>query len=83
MFTLLFDSGQAAQLIAITTLAQAGDNIISSTHVYGGTYNQFNVSLPRFGITTTFVDISDLAAIEKAINPKTKAMLVLWVTLCG
>ena len=51
--------------------------------MYGGTYNQFNVSLPRFGITTTFVDISDLAAIEKAINPKTKAMLVLGVTLCG
>ena len=43
-------SGQAAQFIAITTLAQAGDNIVSSSHLYGGTYDQFKVTLPRLGI---------------------------------
>src|SRR5690625_427067 len=43
-------SGQAAQLLAVTALAQAGDNIISTSNLYGGTYNQFHVSFPRFGI---------------------------------
>jgi O-acetylhomoserine (thiol)-lyase len=43
-------SGQAAQFLAITTIAQAGDNIVSTSYVYGGTYNQFKVALPRLGI---------------------------------
>jgi O-acetylhomoserine sulfhydrylase len=49
-------SGQAAQLLAITTLAQAGENIVSTSYLYGGTYNQFKVSLPRLGITVKFVN---------------------------
>src|SRR5271170_574891 len=52
-------SGQAAQFLAITTLAQAGDNIVSSSSLYGGTYNQFKVTLPRLGIGVKFVDGDD------------------------
>ena len=47
-------SGQAAQLLAITTLAEAGDNIVSTSFLYGGTYNQFKVSFPRLGINVRF-----------------------------
>ena len=49
-------SGQAAQLLAITTLAQAGENIVSTNLLYGGTYNQFKVTFPRLGIDVKFVD---------------------------
>ncbi len=67
-------SGQAAQLLAITTLAQAGDEIVSTSYLYGGTYNQFKVALPRLGINTTFVEGDDPADIKAAITDRTKAV---------
>jgi len=69
-------SGQAAQLIAIATLAEAGDNIVSSSSLYGGTYNQFKVTLPRLGIDVRFVGGSDLDAFRDAIDDRTKALYV-------
>jgi len=69
-------SGQAAQLIAIATLAEAGDNIVSSSSLYGGTYNQFKVTLPRLGIGVRFVDGGDLAAFAAAIDERTRALYV-------
>ena len=65
-------SGHAAQFMAITTLCEAGDHIVSSSRLYGGTYNQFNYTLPKLGITVTFVDPSDPSNFEKAIQPNTK-----------
>jgi O-acetylhomoserine (thiol)-lyase len=67
-------SGQAAQLIAILTLAQNGDEIVASRSLYGGTYTQFDVTLRRMGIDVTFVDIHDPDAIEAAITDRTKAV---------
>ncbi|VAW08590.1 O-acetylhomoserine sulfhydrylase / O-succinylhomoserine sulfhydrylase, partial [hydrothermal vent metagenome] len=67
-------SGQAAQLIAILTLAQKGDEIVASRSLYGGTYTQFDVTLRRMGIDVTFVDIGDPGAIEAAITQRTKAV---------
>jgi O-acetylhomoserine (thiol)-lyase len=69
-------SGHAAQFLAITNLAQAGDDIVSSSRLYGGTFNQFKVTLPRIGISTRFVEKDDLAEWRKAIGPKTKALFV-------
>ena len=69
-------SGQSAQFIAINTLAHAGDNIVSTSNLYGGTYNQFKVLLPRLGITTKFVDGDKAADIAAAIDDKTKAVFV-------
>ncbi|PKO92840.1 MAG: O-acetylhomoserine aminocarboxypropyltransferase [Betaproteobacteria bacterium HGW-Betaproteobacteria-10] len=69
-------SGQAAQFLAITTIAQAGDNIVSSSFLYGGTYNQFKVALPRLGINVKFVDGDKPAAFSAAIDDKTKAIYV-------
>ncbi|MEX1279391.1 MAG: O-acetylhomoserine aminocarboxypropyltransferase/cysteine synthase [Acidimicrobiia bacterium] len=69
-------SGQAAQLLAITTLAQAGDDIVSSSYLYGGTYNQFKVALPRLGIDVRFVEGVDPEAFREAIGPNTKALYV-------
>ncbi|MBP6806438.1 MAG: O-acetylhomoserine aminocarboxypropyltransferase/cysteine synthase [Chloroflexi bacterium] len=65
-------SGHAAQTMAILTLCGAGDHIVSSSRLYGGTYNQFNYTFPRLGITVTFVDPSDPAAFEAAIQENTK-----------
>jgi O-acetylhomoserine (thiol)-lyase len=65
-------SGQAAITLAITTIAEAGDEIISSTSLYGGTYNLFHYTLPKMGITVKFVDPSDPAAFKAAITSKTK-----------
>jgi O-acetylhomoserine (thiol)-lyase len=67
-------SGQAAATLMITTLANAGDEIVSTTSLYGGTYNLFHYTLPKLGITVRFVDADDFAGIEKAINAKTKAL---------
>jgi O-acetylhomoserine (thiol)-lyase len=67
-------SGQAAQLLAITALAQAGDEIVSTSYLYGGTYNQFKVALPRLGIKVNIVDGDDPADIAAAITDKTKAV---------
>ncbi len=67
-------SGQAAEHLAITTLAQAGDNIVSTSYLYGGTYNLFKVTLPRLGIDVKFVDGDDPADFEKLIDENTKAL---------
>ena len=67
-------SGQAAQMLAITNLAQAGDNIVSTSNLYGGTYNQFKVTLPRLGIDVKFVDGDSPQGFEKLIDGKTKAL---------
>ncbi len=69
-------SGQAAQLIAITTIAQAGENIVATSLLYGGTYNQFKVTLPRLGINVKFVEGDDPAEFEKLIDQKTKALYI-------
>lgn len=69
-------SGQAAQFLAITTIAQAGDNIVSTSLLYGGTYNQFKVTLPRLGIQVKFVDGDDPEAFRALIDERTKALYV-------
>jgi O-acetylhomoserine/O-acetylserine sulfhydrylase len=69
-------SGQAAQFLAISNIAQAGDNIVSTSLLYGGTYNQFKVTLPRLGIGVKLVDGDDVGALSKAIDGKTKAIYV-------
>jgi O-acetylhomoserine/O-acetylserine sulfhydrylase len=69
-------SGQAAQLLAVTNIAQAGENIVSTNLLYGGTYNQFKVTFPRFGINVKFVDGDNPADFEKLIDSKTKALYV-------
>ncbi len=65
-------SGQAADFLTITALAGAGDHIVASSSVYGGTYTQFDVTLRRLGIETTFVAADDPAAFEAAIDDRTK-----------
>lgn len=69
-------SGQAAQFLAISALAHAGDNIVSTSNLYGGTYNQFKVFFPRLGINTKFVTGEDPEAIAAAIDDNTKAVYV-------
>lgn len=69
-------SGQAAQFLAITTLAEAGDNIVASTFLYGGTATQFSVAFPRLGITVKFVPGTDPAAFAAAIDGKTRAVYI-------
>jgi len=67
-------SGQAAETLAITTIASAGDNIVSTNSLYGGTYNLFRYTLPKLGITVKFVDADDFAGIEQLIDERTKAI---------
>lgn len=74
MAALAMASGQAAETLTVLTLAKAGDEIISTTSLYGGTYNLFHHTLPRLGITVRFVDAADYAGLAKAINAKTKAV---------
>ncbi|MBC8057059.1 MAG: O-acetylhomoserine aminocarboxypropyltransferase/cysteine synthase [Rhizobiales bacterium] len=69
-------SGQAAATYSILTIAEAGDNIVSSTALYGGTYNLFAHTLPQYGITTRFADHRDPASFEPLIDAKTKAIFV-------
>ena len=69
-------SGQTAVTYAIQTIAEAGDNIVSSTALYGGTYNLFAHTLPLSGITTRFADARDPASFEPLIDEKTKAIYV-------
>jgi O-acetylhomoserine (thiol)-lyase len=69
-------SGQAAVTYSILTIAEAGDNIVSSTALYGGTYNLFAHTLPQFGITTRFADHRDPSTFEALIDDKTKAIFV-------
>jgi O-acetylhomoserine (thiol)-lyase len=67
-------SGQAAQFIALTNIMQAGDNLVSTSYLYGGTYNQFKVQFKRIGITVKFVDGDKASDFEKLIDSKTKAI---------
>ncbi|MBP8806186.1 MAG: O-acetylhomoserine aminocarboxypropyltransferase/cysteine synthase [Kofleriaceae bacterium] len=69
-------SGQAAETLAIATILKAGDELVSASSLYGGTYNLFKVTLPRFGITTRFADVNDPSAIAAAVGPKTKAIFI-------
>jgi len=69
-------SGQAAQFTAISTIAQAGENIVSTSLLYGGTYNQFKVTFPRLGIHVKFVDGDSPEGFRKLIDKKTKALYV-------
>jgi len=71
---LAVSSGQAAVVYAMLNLAKAGDHIVSSSSIYGGTYNAFAHTLKRFGIEVTLVDIANPAAVEAAIRPNTKAL---------
>ncbi len=67
-------SGQAAEFLALTTLAGSGDHIVAASGIYGGSYALFTNTLARFGITTTFVANDDPAAFEAAITDDTKAV---------
>lgn len=67
-------SGQAAQFIALTNILQSGDNFVSTSYLYGGTYNQFKVSFKRFGIEARFADGDKPESFEKLIDAKTKAI---------
>src|SRR5947209_5259764 len=67
-------SGQAAQFLALTSLMQAGDEMVSASTLYGGTYTQFDVSFRKMGIATHFVEPDDPENFRKAITPKTRCI---------
>ncbi|ARD64727.1 O-acetylhomoserine aminocarboxypropyltransferase/cysteine synthase [Eubacterium limosum] len=69
-------SGSAAITLTMMTIAQAGDEIVAASTLYGGTFNLFDATLPKFGIKTTFVDPDDPANFEAAINENTKAIYI-------
>jgi O-acetylhomoserine/O-acetylserine sulfhydrylase len=69
-------SGHAAQFIAITTILQQGDNLVSSPYLYGGTYNQFKVALSKFGIGTKFAKSLEVEDFEPLIDENTKAIYI-------
>jgi len=73
---LAVSSGSAAITYAILNIAGAGDEIVSASTLYGGTYNLFSTTLPKLGITTRFVDPDDPENFRKAINSKTKAVFI-------
>jgi O-acetylhomoserine (thiol)-lyase len=66
-------SGQAAVVYSLLNIARSGDHVVSSSSLYGGTYNAFAYTLPKFGIEVTFVDPADIAAWKAAVRPNTKA----------
>ena len=67
-------SGQAAETLIATTLASAGEEIVSTTSLYGGTYNLFHYTLPKLGITVRFVDADDFDGLRAAIHERTRAI---------
>jgi O-acetylhomoserine (thiol)-lyase len=69
-------SGQAAQLIALHTILEAGENLVSTSHLYGGTYNQFKVAFKRMGIEARFTENDEPKSFEKLIDEKTKAIFL-------
>ncbi|PMP79172.1 MAG: O-acetylhomoserine aminocarboxypropyltransferase [Roseiflexus castenholzii] len=73
---LALSSGQAAETLGILNVASAGDNIVSSSDLYGGTYNLFRHTLPKLGITTRFVDARDHEGFRKAIDDRTKLVFL-------
>ena len=72
----VFASGTSAIATGLLTLLKAGDHIVASSSLYGGTYNLLNVTLPRLGITTTFVDASEASNFETAVKDNTRAFFV-------
>lgn len=73
---LAVSSGHAAQFLTISTIAEAGDNIVSTSFLYGGTFNQFKVTFPRLGINVKFVSSNNPEDYEKKIDDKTKAIYI-------
>ncbi|HEX2936458.1 MAG TPA: aminotransferase class I/II-fold pyridoxal phosphate-dependent enzyme, partial [Bacteroidales bacterium] len=71
---LAVSSGQAAQFLALTNILEAGDNFVSTSYLYGGTYNQFKVQFKRLGIHAKFVEGDNPADFEKNVDAKTKAI---------
>src|SRR4029077_4562261 len=69
-------SGQAAQFLTILTLMQAGDEFVSSRSLYGGTFQQFDVSFRKIGMHCRFVDVDDLDQWKAAVTDSTKAFFV-------
>lgn len=69
-------SGMAALTYTILGLAHAGDHVVAASTIYGGTFNLLKETLPRYGITTTFVDIDNLEEVEAAIKDNTKLVLI-------
>jgi O-acetylhomoserine (thiol)-lyase len=69
-------SGQAATTLSVLNLAGAGDNLVSSQTLYGGTYNLFAYTLPKWGVTTRFVDIHNLDQVRAAIDGGTRLLFV-------
>ncbi|MGH8912746.1 MAG: O-acetylhomoserine aminocarboxypropyltransferase/cysteine synthase family protein, partial [Acidimicrobiia bacterium] len=67
-------SGQAAQVVAILTLCSQGDHVVAANNLYGGTYTQFDVTLRRMGIDVSFVNPSDLSAVEAAFTDRTRIL---------
>jgi O-acetylhomoserine (thiol)-lyase len=67
-------SGLAAQAVGMMTLLEAGDEVVASSHLYGGTHNQLGITLARFGVRTTFVDPGDLGAWREAVGPRTRLL---------
>ena len=77
---LVTSSGQAASFFAILNLCRAGDHVVSTAAIYGGTYNLFAVTMKRMGIDFTFVNQNDEATLEAAFRPTTKALFAETVT---
>jgi len=69
-------SGQAAQFLAITNIIESGENFVTSSNLYGGSYNQFKVSFKRLGIEARFADVDEPESFERLIDEKTKAIYV-------
>lgn len=69
-------SGMAAITYAVLGLAHAGDHVVAATTLYGGTFNLLKETLPRYGVTTTFVDVANLEEVEAAIKDNTKLVLI-------
>lgn len=69
-------SGMSAQFTALTTICSAGDNIVSTSHLYGGTFNAFRHLMPRFGIEVRFADGDKVSSIESLIDDNTKAIFI-------
>jgi O-acetylhomoserine (thiol)-lyase len=73
---LSFASGTAAIYFAVTNILRQGDELVAASNLYGGTYTQFDAILPQGGITTRFTPVNDFAAVEAAINSRTRAIFI-------
>ena len=76
MAALATSSGQAAQFLAVVNCMKAGDNFVSTSFLYGGTYNQFKVQFPRLGIEVKFADGDSVDSFRNKVDDKTKAIYV-------